>query len=69
MGIYLPGGSDFNFFSGASFFSLLSISLRIYDPLNGTEIGSGITLSTSFSGPYFLTISETGVTAINTIRK
>lgn len=32
IGFFLPGGSEFNFYSGATFFSVLSVSVQILIP-------------------------------------
>jgi hypothetical protein len=68
-GIYLPIGSAVNFYAGAIFNTTFSITINIYNPSTNVTIGSGISISTSFSGPYYASISLTGVVVTSTIRK
>jgi hypothetical protein len=68
-GILIPFGSQVNFFGGGTFSTSISISLLIFDPINGQTVGQGIALTNGFSGPYFVSISESGSTDINTSSK
>jgi len=63
--IYLPFGCTFNFFVGAKFFSLVDITIRIYDVLIGGEGTLLIIISASFTGPYSVTITLDGQVIIN----
>ena len=67
-GIFLTVGSNFNFFVGASFSSLVTTSLFIYNSTTGATIGTGLRLNRTFSGPYFVSVSNTGTTSISTSR-
>jgi len=69
IGIYLTIGSSFNFYAGATFTTSFTITINIYNPATNNTIGSGISISTSFTGPYFASISETGVVVTSTIRE
>ena len=59
-GIFLPKGSNFNFYAGAQFVSAVATTLFIYDPATGATIGVGLSLSVSFSGPFFISVSVSG---------
>ena len=67
-GIYIPAGSVINFFPGGSFFSIVATSLIIYDPLSGTIL-SRFTLSASFSGPFYISVSLSGFVSTSTTCK
>ncbi len=68
-GIFLPIGSAFNFYAGASFASSSSITLTTYDTATNVIVGAGISISSSFSGPYFALISENGDIVTNSVRE
>ena len=59
-GIFVPPGSTLSFFEGSSFSSLVATVLRVYNPTSNVLIGTGLVLSTSFRGPFFIYISITG---------
>ena len=59
--IYLPFGCAFNLFAGAKFESTVDISLMTFNLALGDVEGILIlTLSTSFVGPYYISISTDG---------
>ncbi len=68
-GIFLPIGTAFNFYANASFVSNSSITLISYDPVTNVTVGVGISISSSFSGPYFALISENGDIVTNSVRE
>ena len=68
-GIFLVTGSNFNFFAGGSFSSAVATALRIYDSTTGATTGTSLTLSASFSGPLFVSVSSTGQISTSTTSK
>jgi hypothetical protein len=68
-GIFLTSGSNFNLFGGGSFSSSVSTFLFIYNVETGVTIGTGLTLSASLTGPYFVSVSVTGETSVSTSSK
>jgi hypothetical protein len=66
-GIYIPGGSFINFFPGAIFTSTVVTFIQIIDAVTLVNIGVRFTLATLISGPYFITISITGIISISVI--
>ena len=68
-GIFLPKGSSFNFFTGAVFLSVVPTFLIIFDPVTGEVVGTSLALSVTFTGPFFVTVSDTGVLTTSTIRR
>ena len=58
--IFIPLNSEFNFFAGATFVSTTSVSLIIYNTATSATVGTALTLSSSLSGPYFVTVSSSG---------
>jgi hypothetical protein len=60
-GIILPVGSALNFFNGASFSSAVATFLRISDLVSGAILPEQLSLGTSFSGPFYIAISLTGI--------
>ena len=67
--IFIPPGTDFNFFPGAQFTSSSTVSLTIFDPLTDTIISVSTTLSVSFVGPYYVSVSVTATVSISIISK
>jgi len=65
-GIFLPPGSGFNILAGGSFISAVATFIQVYDLLTGINIGVPTVLGLSYLGPYFITISVTGVITIGT---
>ena len=68
-GIFLVGGSNFNFFSGGSFTSVVVTFIQIYDITTGLNIGEPKSLSVSFSGPFYVIISISGEVSTSTTSK
>ena len=68
-GIFIPFGSQFNFFAGASFSSSFSIPVSIFNPVTNTITGSSLSLTDGYSSPIFIDVSDTGVTLVNTNRE
>ena len=69
-GIFVPAGSNFNFFEGSTFVSVVATFLIVFDPATGLPIGQPFSLSVSFSGPLFIIISITGeITESRTSKK
>ena len=64
-GIYIPEGSDFYLFASGSFISVVDTSLIVYNILSGAIVGTPIILEADMFGPYFITISITGVVSIS----
>ena len=64
--IRIPLGSYVNFFAGSSFSSAVVVSIQPYDPLNPSVIYTTLVLGTFFSGPYYVTISFSGVITYST---
>jgi len=64
-GIYIPTGSAFDFYGGSSFTSQVATYIQVYNSLTGANIGSSLSLSTSFSGPYYVTVSSNGTVSIS----
>ena len=67
-GIYVPVGSIINFFPGGSFFSLVATSLVVYDLLTGAIL-SRMTLDSSVTGPFYITISMSGIIGVSLTSK
>jgi hypothetical protein len=59
-GIFVTGGSNLNFFTSATFFSTVATFLRVYDRVTDANIGEGLSLSVSFTGPYYISVSVSG---------
>ena len=68
-GIFLPMGSSMNLFSGSRFISEVPTFLHVYDSATGTTVGTALTLSVSFVGPYFISVSTTGQISVSTTSK
>lgn len=68
-GILLPIGSNFNFYDGARFVSIVATFLRIYNPATGEFVGEPFVLSVTFIGPFFIIISITGEITTSTTSK
>ncbi len=68
-GIFFTVNTQFNFYAGATFSTLLTITLHIYNPITNVTLTGGISVSSSFVGPYFVSISESGVIVTSTVRK
>jgi hypothetical protein len=68
-GIFLTSGSNFNLFGGGSFSSRVSTFLFVYNVETGVTIGTGLALNMSISGPYFVSVSNTGEITVNTSSK
>ena len=64
-GIYIPAGSAVNFFPGASFVSAAATSLIVYNPLGGAIL-STFALSSSITGPFYISVSLSGTVVSNT---
>ncbi len=69
IGIFFTVNTAFNFYAGAAFSTVLTITLHIYNPVTNGTLGSGISVSSNFVGPYYASISETGVIVTSTNRK
>ena len=65
-GIYLVGGSNFNFFAGGSFSSSVATFIQIYDIETGSNIGGAFSLSVTFSGPFYVIIAISGEVTTST---
>jgi hypothetical protein len=60
-GIFIPSSSAFNFFGGGIFTSTFaSAFIQVFSLTTGLSIGTPEILGSSFSGPYFITISVDG---------
>ena len=68
-GIFLVSGSNFNFFAGGSFSSVVATSIFIYDSSTGVNIGDGFSISVSFSGPFYIIVSVSGSITTSTTSK
>ena len=68
-GIFLPTGSSLNLFSGAKFLSQVPTFLHVYDLATGATVGTPLTLSASFGGPYFISVSTAGQISVSTTSK
>ena len=68
-GIFIPFGSQFNFFAGASFSSGFTVPVSIFDPATSAVTGSSLSLTNGYSSPTFIDVSNTGVTVVDTNRK
>ncbi len=64
-GIFLPVGTAFNMFGGAIFTSLVATSIKTYIP-GTTTILSSMSISASFSGPFFVAVSTSGSISTST---
>ncbi|CAF3665345.1 unnamed protein product [Rotaria socialis] len=65
-GILIPSSSAFNFFGGGSFTSIFaSAFIQVFSLTTGLSIGTPKILGSSFTGPYFITISVGGVFLIS----
>ena len=67
-GIYVTVRTSINFFAGARFTAEIDTFLYVYDPETGATISS-LRLSASFTGPFFITVSATGVISTSTVGK
>jgi hypothetical protein len=68
-GIYLPIQSAFNFYAGATFSSTFQVTIHVYNPASNITIGTGIPIDSTFRGPYYASISITGVIQTSNTRK
>ena len=68
-GIFIPFGSQFNFFAGASFSSGFTVPVSIFDPATSAVTGSSLNLTDGYSSPIFINVSNTGVTEVDTNRE
>ena len=68
-GIFIPFGSKFNFYQGATFLSSFTIALKIFDPTTGLVTDSSFTLVDGYSSAIFIDISIGGAIDISTDRK
>jgi len=59
--IYLPWGCGFNFFTGARFSSNFAVDIRTFNLLFISWDSLIISLSSSFTGSYFASISSWGI--------
>lgn len=64
-GIYIAVGTQLNFFPGARFRARVDTFLYVYNPATGATLSS-IRLSASFSGPFYISVSITGVISTST---
>jgi hypothetical protein len=64
-GIYVPTSSAIDFFSGSTFTSQVTTFIQVYDSATDDNVGSSLVLSTSFSGPYYITISSDGTVSVS----
>lgn len=64
-GIYIVVGTQLNLFPGARFRAQVDTFLYVYDPLTGATLSS-MRLSVSITGPFFISVSLTGVISTST---
>ena len=64
-GIYIPTSSAVDFYGGSAFTSQVVTFIQVYNSATGANIGSSMTLSISFSGPYYITISSNGTISVS----
>ena len=64
-GIFVPVGSNVNFFASATFSSVVATFIRVFNLQTGETIGDGLSLSVSFAGPYFLSVAVSGAVTVS----
>lgn len=64
-GIFIPFGSQFNFYATASFVTPLLTALRIFNPNTSATLGSGFILDNDLRGPFFIEVSTSGIISVD----